>query len=54
MTLVVTFADIREQTGVSSTSGIQQDFIQSCIPAAAGVKRLASALLQRTVVIVAT
>lgn len=54
MVLVVTFADIRERTGVSSTSGIKQDFIQSCIPAGSGVERLASTLLQRTVVIVAT
>ncbi len=54
MRLVVTFADIRERTAVSSTSGIKQDCIQSCIPAATGVERLASALLQRTVVIVAT
>ena len=46
MRLVVTFADIRERTAVSSTSGIYQDCIQSCIPAATGVERRVTDVVQ--------
>lgn len=54
MTLVVIFADIRELTRVSSTSGGKVDCIQSCIPLACRIRQSSRALVPGPLVILAT